>query len=487
MSIKKNLVYNTFYQILIMIIPFITTPYVARVIGVNGVGIQSYTFSIVSYFTMFAMLGINNHGNRNIAMVRENKKLLSKNFFAIYIVQFIAASLMIVLYIMYILVFTNEYKGIFFIQLIYIFSSLLDINWFYFGLEQFKLTVVRNIIIKIISILCVFTFVKSRNDIYIYSLILAVSNLLSQIVLWPFLRKYIMFYKITLNDIIPHIKPILVLFVPVIAISIYKLMDKIMLGLISDTVQVGLYENAERIIGMPIGVIISLGTVMLPKMSNLYATKDSKEVTKYIDVSMNFVMFLAFGAMFGLIGVSKTLVPIFLGNEFIDCIKLVPILSITIVFLSWANVIRTQFLIPKNKNKTYVISTILGAITNLIINLLFISRYGALGAVIGTIFAEGIVAIYQSIIVKDLLDIKGYLKKNLFFIFPGIFMCIVVIYIGNLLGVTILTGIIQIIVGLIIYMSISLIYMVYIKNYVLINLLDKIGKKLNIKSDFYIS
>lgn len=477
MSIKKNFIYNLSYQVLIMILPLITTPYISRVIGPEGIGIQSYTYSIVNYFVLFSMLGINNHGNRSIAIVRENKTQLSKTFFSIYIVQIIMSIFMGLIYCIYIIFIAKSNKIIFIIQSIYIVSALLDINWFFFGIEKFKLTVVRNAIIKILSVFSIFIFVRNSNDLYMYSLILAIGTLISQLVLWTYIRKYINFVKITKKEVISNIKPILILFIPVIAISIYKIMDKIMLGYMSNMSQVGFYENSERIVAIPMGVIVALGTVMLPKMSNLYANGNEEKGKRYICIAIEFVMFMAFGSMFGLIGVSQVLIPIFLGKEYVQCINIVSILSLTTLFLSWANVIRTQYLIPKKKDKVYINSTIIGAIINFTINLLLIRKYGAIGAAIGTIFAEMMVAIYQSIMVRKELNIKEYLKKVIFYIVPGIIMCIIIRIIGVKMGISILTGIIQVIVGGVIYSFISIIYLISTKNELIINYINKLNMK----------
>ena len=156
MSVKKNLVYNILYQVLILIIPLITTPYISRVIGPEGIGIHSYTYSIVNYFVLFAMLGINNHGNRSIAMVKDNKEELSKTFVSIYSLQIIMSILMIIIYSIVFIFIENKYRAFFAIQFIYIIATLLDINWFFFGMEEFKLTVIRNSVVKVLSMLSIF-------------------------------------------------------------------------------------------------------------------------------------------------------------------------------------------------------------------------------------------------------------------------------------------------------------------------------------------
>lgn len=473
MSVKKNFIYNFSYQILVMILPLATTPYISRVIGAEGVGTQAYTYSIANYFVLFAMLGINNYGNRSIAMIRDNKDKLSRTFISIYMLQIITSTIMIIMYGLYIIFIAKENKIILAIQAIYIIGALLDINWFFFGIEEFKLTVIRNTIIKLASVLSIFIFVKNSDDLYLYSLILALSTLISQMVLWGYLKKYIKFTRITKEEIFSKVRPIFILFIPVIAVSIYKIMDKIMLGSMSSMIQVGYYENSEKIMNIPIGVITALGTVMLPKMSNLYANGNESEGKKYIGLSLEFIMFISFGAMFGLIGVSPVLIPIFLGNKFIDCINIVSVIAVTIVFLAWANVIRTQFLIPKKKDKIYIVSTTIGASVNLLINFLLIKRYGAIGASIGTIFAEASVCIYQSIMVRKELNIKSYIKRVSFYSIPGIIMCISIRMLGDILGKSVFTGLIQIGVGGVIYVGLCLIYMILIKNEIIIKAIKK--------------
>lgn len=481
MSVIKNLGYNVLYQVLILIIPLITTPYISRVLGPAEMGAQSYTYSIAYYFVLFAMLGINNYGNRSVAISKADYKKLSKTFTSIYCLQLIMSMIMLIIYIVVFIFIKSKYKIFFIIQSLYIIATALDINWFFFGMEEFRLTVIRNTIIKLASMICVFVFVRDSNDIYIYSLILSGSMFLSNIILWRFIGKYTRFTTITKCDIKQHIKPVLLLFIPIIAISIYKIMDKVMLGSISGVNQVGIYENSEKIVSIPMSIIVAVGTVMMPKISNLESEGKINESRKYISISMEIFMCISVGAMFGLIGVSDIMIPIFLGEKFIESIDIVKLLSITLIFLSWANIIRTQFLIPKKRDTIYIASTILGAIVNLTINLLLIPKYGVIGASIGTIVAEASVAIYQTFRVRKELDINKYFTKTVFYIVPGTIMYLIIKYIGTNSSVSISTLIIQVIAGGFIYITISLIYMNIIKNEVILITKNRINYLLSKK------
>lgn len=475
MSIKKNFIYNASYQLLLIVLPLITTPYISRVIGVEGIGIYSYSYSIANYFVIFAMLGINNYGNRSIARVRDNREILNKTFSSILLFHCIISSIAIMGYILFISLCDESNKLIFIIQILYTISALFDINWFFFGIEEFKLTVIRNTIIKLISVISIFIFVKNSDDLWIYTTILAASTLLSQISLWPFLKRYVSFTKVSIKDVFMHLKPCSILFVPVLAISVYKIMDKIMLGYMSDMIQVGLYENSEKLISIPLGLITALGTVMLPKMANIISKGQSNESEMYITKSMQFVMFIAIGSTFGLMGIADIIVPIFLGEEFVGSIQVINVIAPTILFLAWANVIRTQYLIPNKRDKVFLRSTIIGAIVNLILNILLIFKFGAIGAAIGTLFAEISVAIYQTIKIRNELNIRKYFNNMLVYILPAIIMYIILKVIGRICGIHIYTILLQLLLGGGVYIIMTLIIMLMKKDMIIMELFKKIN------------
>ncbi|MGD1816187.1 MAG: flippase [Pleomorphochaeta sp.] len=462
-SIKKNFAYNFIYQILIMLLPLITVPYLSRILGAEGIGKYSYTYSIAYYFTIFAMLGLNNYGNRSVARIKYDKEELSKTFWEIYGMQIITSIIVCICYVIYMEI-SNIDRIILITQGAIVISSIFNINWFFFGIEEFKLTVSRNAIIKVLTVIIIFLFVKTKNDLNKYILIMAISILLSQIVLWPFLFKRIYYVKPKMRNICKHFSQNLLLFIPVLAVSIYKIMDKIMIGNMSSMVQVGLYENSEKIITLPMSLITALGTVMLPRMSNLIAMGKKKESYYLIEKSMLFIMVMGSAFMFGIAGISNVIAPVFFGQEFINCGILITLLSITIIFTCWANVIRTQYLIPNNEDKIYVTTVSLGAIVNFIINYLLIPNFGSIGAAIGTIIAEATVCIGQTFFVRKKINIKQYLKNGFPFILIGLVMYLAVKFLGLGHAFTINILLLQIIVGTIIYIVLSLIYSRLTKN-----------------------
>lgn len=457
-QIKKNFLYNILYQLLVLILPLITIPYVSRVLGADGIGQYSYTYSIVYYFMMISMLGINNYGNRTIAKVRDNKDQLSKNFFEIYSIQIFMSILMILCYFVYVMLFSSDFMTISILQMIYLFSCMFDINWFFFGLEKFKVTVTRSTILKILSLILIFIFVKDKSDVWLYTLILSGSTLLSQLLLLPFLLKEVLVVKINFDGIKKHIKPCLILFIPVISISLYKVMDKIMLGSMTTISEVGYYEQAEKIINVPMGIVTALGTVMLPRISNLVSKGNKKEVLRYIEISIDFMMFLAFPICFGLIAVAKDFVPIFMGEQFIKTAIILEYLSIVVIFISFANVIRKQYLVPMERDKVFILSVLIGALVNLIINFILIPKYQSIGACIGTIIAEFTVMLIQVIAVRRELYIKKYIKNIIPFFVTSLIMYIIISLFKYLNISSFIRIVLQIIVGCLIYFALNVNY-----------------------------
>ncbi len=473
---KKNFIYNIVYQVLVLFLPLVTIPYVSRILGANGIGIYSYTYSIAYYFMIIAMLGLNNYGNRTIAKIRDNKEKLSKEFWSIYFLQVIISVLMVILYLLYVLIFESQYKIIAIIQIMYVISSVFDINWFFFGMEKFKLTITRNIVIKLISLVLIFVLIKTPEDLWKYVAILAASTMFSNVILFSFIRKYVKFVKISLKDIKKHLKPSIILFLPVIAVSIYKIMDKIMLGLLSNVTEVGYYENAEKMTQVPLSIITALGTVMLPRVSNMLSNKKEDEVKKILEKTMPLIMFLTFPMVLGIIAISNDFAIVFFGEEFKKSGYLIQLLSITVVFLAWGNVIRTQYLIPKEKDREYIISAFLGAIVNFITNLIFIPKFASLGACIGTIMAEFVVMFYQTYVLRKELNIKKYLKDSSTFLIKSLIMFIIVILIGKLIKDSkFIRILIQVFVGILIYIILNIRY-IY-KNVNIKNILNIIKKK----------
>lgn len=420
-NVLKNFVYNAGYQILTILLPLITTPYLARIIGAYGIGQYSYTYSIAYYFGLFIMLGLNNYGNRTIASVRDDKKRLSSVFWELYSMQFFTGIVITVIYVLY-CVWAGGKIFLQWVMLIYVIAAIIDVNWFFWGMEKFKFTTIRDAIIKILSTLLIFTFVKNENDLVIYVFISVFGILAGNVIMWPIIIKQLGKPKIKIKDSFKHLVPNLVLFIPIIAVSLYKVMDKIMLGKLTTMEQVGYYEYSEKIIQVPLAIVNALSIVMLPRMSNLVATNNSKNEKKYISLSIILVMFLTTSLCFGIMGIAKEFVPFFYGTGYEDCVNLFYILLPSCCFVGFASVIRTQYLIPHKEDKTYIISVFSGAVVNLILNFVLIPKLHAVGASIATLVSEILVCSYQAFAVAKEIEIYQYMKNSICFFIAGISM-----------------------------------------------------------------
>ena len=408
---------------------------------------------------LFGMLGISSYGNREIAKCRENKKILSNKFWSIYLIQFICSVVMTIIYFIY-TIFFSEYKTVSYIQFFLMLSALFDINWFFFGLEDFRITVSRNMIIKIVSFFLIVFLVLNEDDLWKYALIVSLSTFFSQLILWLFLFKRVNYVKIRRKDALKHFKKILIFFIPVISYSIYKIMDKIMIGLLSEVEAVAFYENAEKISNVPIAIIAALGMVMLPRVSNLAAKNKDKEVRKYMDKSFRLVLFIIAPLVVLFIVYGCDLCTIYLGSEFEKSGFLLQLLSVTILFVSVANVIRTQFLIPYSRDKEYVLSTVIGAVLNFILNLIFIPQFGAVGACVGTIAAECSVMLYQIIVTRRDLDYAYLMKQIIFFFLLSIVSVLVAMALPLSIDNNVLALFVHCFVCIIVYLMLNLKYFV---------------------------
>lgn len=395
---------------LVLIIPLITAPYVSRVLGATNLGLYSYTQAFANYFVLFAMLGVANYGNRSIAQVRDDPKQLSRTFWEIYSFQIFVTIIISIIYLIYCFVVVSQNRIIFLLQFLYVVSAGFDINWFFFGIEKFKLTVTRNTIIKIVNAVLIFALVKERSDLSIYTLIMSLGILVSVLILIPFLLRYVSFEKIEVKNVLKHVKPNLTLFIPVIAISLYNIMDKLMLGYFSTSDEVAFYSNAEKIAQLPNSIIMAVGNVLMPRMSNLLATGDKEKSSKLFDKSMTFMIVSSVLLAFGMASVSKVFAPWFYGEEFARCGLFILWLCPTIIFKSIAGSIRTQLIIPMERDRVYILSVSIGAAVNLLANYFFIPLYQGLGAVFGTVLAEASVCLIQIIMTADVVKYGKYIK-----------------------------------------------------------------------------
>lgn len=408
-SLKKNFAFNLVYQILIVIAPLITTPYVSRVLGVDGVGEYSYANSIVSYFMLFAVLGTGIYGQRAIGYVQNNSEERSRAFWEVFIFRLITSVITLAAYAIFLFVFAH--KGGFVIYAILalnIFNVIIDVSWFMQGMEEFGKTATLSILFRVFHIACIFLLVKQSTDLWKYVLISVGFSPLSSLCMWIFMPKYLC--KVKGINPFRDIKGIILLFLPTIATQIYLVLDKSMIGWFSNGyTENGYYEQADKLVKITLAIVCALGIVMIPRIAKNYKEGNIEQIKYYLYKSYRYVWMMAIPIMFGLSVLSDMFVGYFFGAGYEKCAILIPILSCLTVFIGMGNVTAIQYFVPTEKQNAVTIMVIVGAIVNVILNLCLIPFFASFGAAIATIVAEFCVTLVGFIYIK---------KKKLFALHP---------------------------------------------------------------------
>lgn len=456
-KIKVNYVYSSIYQMLLIILPIITAPYLSRVLGADLLGQYTYTYTIAYYFVMLTMLGISNYGNRCIASA-QNDEERRITFTEIHSFQIVWGVLITAIYAFFLVVKNDGIDiWVYILQLGFVVSAIFDVSWYFFGREKFKTSVTRNIFIKGLAAASVFVFVKSKNDLVLYTAIISGYTFLGQFALWLIAVKEENFRFVGANQCKKHVKQICILFMPILAVSIYAYMSKIILGTISSMSELTYYEYAYKIISAPLGLITALGTVMLPRMSNLYANNKAGEANALFEKSFNFSSLIALPMCVGLFIIAPKFSVVFYGADFSKSGIVMAILSLSIPFISWGNVIRTQYLIPLKKDSIFVMSVTFGAVINIVLNFILIPFSGSIGAAIATILTEISVCFFQMFYVRQYLPINSIMKKQNFTIFATLIMLVCIAILDQKVSATPIGVGIIVIVGVVIYAMVSII------------------------------
>lgn len=452
-SIAKNYVYNLIYQILILVLPLITTPYTARVLGAEKIGIYSYTYSILSYFILFGALGVALYGQREIAYVGNDKAKSKKTFWEIVLCRFVTMMVAIVIYYIFYMR-KGEYAVYYRIWLLELFATIFDISWFFQGLEDFKKTVVRNVIVRLASVTLIFVLVKTPADLIKYITIYAIADLVGNLSLWLYLPKYFKGVKVKNIKVFSHLPAIILLFIPQIANQIYNLLDKTMIGkMILDKSEVGYYEQGQKVIRVLLTIVTSLGIVMIPRMASTFASGDKEKIREYMEKSFKFVFFLAFPIMFGIMSVSESFVPIFFGEGYDKVSILINVISPTILLTGLANVMGTQYLLPTKRQKEYTISILGGLIVNFILNYILIKLCNSIGASIATVVSQLVVVAIEFYMIRKDINIKKVIKSSCIYLLASGIMLAICLCLRWAFGASLKVMVIQIVIGGAVYVG----------------------------------
>lgn len=450
-KLVQNYIYNVLYQMLVLLTPFITTPYLTRVMGAEALSINSWTANLVQWFVLFGIMGVNTYGNKEVAKVRDDKKVLSRTFFEIFLMQLGSMMLSAFVFFVYVNVLQHEYHLYLMIQSISLLSVAMDITWFFYGVEDFKKASIRNMIVKVTGIALIFLLVKSDQDLVKFILINTCVGVCGQMIMWMQLKEYIHFEKVTLQGVLQHVKPNIALFIPQIAISVYSVLDITMLGaLYEDIRHVNFYEQAQKFVKMFLFFVTSIGSVMLPRVSNVYHHEKYDLVEKYLNKTLRFALYMSIPMIFGIGGMIQNFIDWFLPAEY-SCVGLmIQCTSPIILFISLSNVFGTQFLVPTGKIKMYTISVVSGACVNFVINFCLIPSLGAYGAIVGSVVAELTVTLIQWFAIRHLISLRVGIGE-IFKILIGSVLMVIPVYLLRVLGCNLFVNLIQVASGILVY------------------------------------
>ena len=451
-NLKKNIVISTVYQVLSMILPLITAPYASRVLGVDGIGVYSYTHSYSMYFTLFAALGTVTYGSREIARNRNDRKQTSQLFWEIESLTVLTSLACIIVWTVMTILW-EEYRLYFAILTVLLVGTMFDISWLYAGLEQFKYTVTQNLLFKVLGAVAIFVFVNDKNDLWKYVLILSLSHALASMSMWIYAPKFIDKIPIKSIKIKKHFKETLIYFIPTIAVSIYTVLDKTLIGLITNSKsENGNYEQSTKIINISKTVAFTgINVVLQSRISFLFAEHKYKEIKRKINDSINVVSFLSIGMVFGMIAVSDRFVPLFFGSGYDKTAILLKLMSPLIFIIGISNCLGSQYYSPAGLRSQSAKYIVFGAVTNLLLNLLFIPFFKSEGAVLATIVAESTISVLY------LCNCNGYFTFKALFgiawrkVVAGAVMLISLVLIDKILGKGIIPILIMVSFGCFVY------------------------------------
>ena len=387
------------------IFPLITFPYVSRVLQADGIGTVNFATSIITYFSMLGMLGIPNYGIRACAKVRDDEELLNKTVIEIMILNAIVMSISILLLFVSVL-FIDKLQGektLYLIMSTTLIFNVLGVDWLYKSLERYSYITIRSIIFKFISLVLMFLFVHSSQDYIIYGGISVFAAVGSNFLNFINLRKIIDFKKNYKLNIYQHLKPTLTFFLLTVSTTIYLNVDTTMLGFIRGSEAVGYYSAAVKVKQILVSVVTSLGAVLLPRLSYHHEVGNNDEFKRLTQKALNFVLLISLPVVAYFIIVSEQAILFLSGDSFLPAVLPMRFIMPTVLFIGLSNLTGIQILVPTNREKLVVYSTIIGAIVDILINSFAIPLLGATGAAIAGSIAELTVTLVQLYFLRDFI------------------------------------------------------------------------------------
>lgn len=457
-SLAQNSLYNILYKCSNLIFPLIISAYASRILMAEGIGKVSSAQNIVTYFTLLAALGLPTYGTKVVAALGETRDSRSKVFSELFCINAVSTVICTIVYysMIYYIPYFQQRLELFVVCGLAIVFNIINVDWFYQGREEYGYIMLRSFIVKLVSLMAVFIFVKSIDDYIVYAAILTLSKVANNIFNIIHLRKYAYF---TLNEIniFQHIKPVLVLLVASIAIEIYTLADTTMLTFIHGETIVGYYATARKGIDVIRTMMVAVCAVFLPRLSYYYKNQQIALFDELVNKGIEILTFMSVPATIGVILTADYFIPLLFGNDFIEAIRTTQILSFSLITVAFSNFFGYQVLVTVGKEKQMMFSTIIGAVVNIVLNFVLIFSLKHNGVAIASAVTELCVALYQIWAVRNIIHFK--ISRQFFAsVCLGTGVMIVVVMLCKRLIHGLLTGLIlSIPMGMIVYMWITFI------------------------------
>lgn len=456
-SLLENYIYSALFQVFRVISPVITIPYITRVLDSDGIGAFAYTNSIVNIFVMCGVLGINAYGGRIIAYNRDNFDKKSVLFWELFFLNLITNLIAFVIFIVFVQFSPEELKLLFYIQIFIFLTSIFETAWFFRGIEEFKVISARLFMTRLLGIIAIFAFVKTENDLPLYTFIISISGFIGCIFLWAQIKKEIKFVLPKIKNIFSHFVPTLNMFLPLIGAYLFVTIDKIMVGSMVGLEEAGIYEMGDRLIKVILPLIVSFTFVMSPRISNSIANKEFDKIDFYTQRSFTAISYLSIPICLGIMAISKEFTPWFMGENFSSSYLIMNILACTLILTAWRGIAGTQILIPFEKEKICALITLIGIIVKVAINFMVIPVYKGAGAAVSTVVAELLITIISIYVASSFVNLKGFYKEFLIefskFLVAGVVFYIPVRIVGFFMGAGVITTIVQVSIGVVLYLS----------------------------------
>lgn len=451
-KISINIFYNILNQIVSFIVPLILSPYVARVLSAELIGDYSYALANSSYFVLIEALGFSLYGMLKVSANRADKKYISTLFKEIMIAKFFLMVICIIVYTISFVWTSSDNKILCAIMIMNIISTGIDSTWFLMGMEDFKTTALRNIAVRLVNVFLIIILVKSEKDFLIYAIIMQLSNVISYIVVFPTVKKYIISSKVSFKNILKHTIKSLIYFVPGIVNTIFTSADKTVLGAFANSYEVGVYEQASKICSLCGSVINSISNVVMPRVTYLNHNASNEKSKRFMFKTLHYASIVAIAVTVGIICISDEFVPLFFGLGYEKSAVLLKILAFNVLMSILANYIGQQCLISNGKQNQYNIAISVGALLNVILNLFMVERFQSVGVSVASVVSSGVLFWVVLVFSREIISLKNIIQMDWKAIISAIIMFVTIYWLN--FDDLFITLVVKIVVGAAVYIAI---------------------------------